>query len=582
MASTARARHISWHIGRVLYKTYGLSLIVAGVIAGSLLMAATLHTGPGMDAYLPWAAALIQATPRPLHSITLSPTGFPLVQQYLGTGVFLAIPKLFSGGLLNLEESSTLAGTLAVLFTMAGAAALLYNIAGNRIGLVLLGISLLLVATNTGYYITLFGAELFALALVMLATWFAWTSKKIGNLQLAGLGALAALLMTVRPQSLIMVSPPMFLGLVRWARGRRRPQFAGALLYCGVPLAFGLLIVLQFNYWMTGEWLRSPYYFGNDQFKSIDLSGRYLGLVLFDSKAGLLSCTPFIALGLGTSLLLSLDRRLDWPHRVFYLTCLLSGLAEIWTVAGFYGWAGGYWRFGSRHLNLLAVYAVLSVVHFLAAEQIREKFKFAVLGLSVACAAYSATRWGLSHLPAAIIIAGSAAVLVALSRPLCRDTVLDLVCGLFGVSFLCAVFYYYAWYLKVHVVSMLSRHEMALFCGAAVIATTALFSLWNTVASGPLARTSVAITALAILTLELTLVVRLRAGAAHYQARELNSPSRQFLYKNRIHMEDLEVNLQQESFYRWPEKDRRAMQDFLEQEKRRTAILRRASAATQG
>jgi hypothetical protein len=62
--------------------------------------------------------------------------------------------------------------------------------------------------------------------------------------------------------------------------------------------------------------------------------------------------------------------------------------------------------------------------------------------------------------------------------------------------------------------------------------------------------------------------------ATVFQAPELISPSPQFLCNNVLHTHDLEVSLKQESRYEWPENDRQAMREFLEQEKRRTDYSR--------
>jgi hypothetical protein len=410
--------------------------------------------------------------------------------------------------------------------------------------------------------------------LVASATWLAWTPKKIGNLELASLSALASLLMTVRPQSIMMASPAMVLGLLRWAQGRRIPPLATALLYWGVPLALGLFIVFQFNYWMTGEWIRSPYYFGNEHFKSVDFSGRYIGLVLFDPAAGLLSCTPFIALGVCVSVVHILDRQLDMPYRAFHIIALLSVLAQIWVVAGFYGWSGGYWTFGSRHLNLVSIYGVLSVVQVLASKQIPQGFKLAVLASSLACAVYTATLLSLPYLPAAITLGAIAVLCVALLKSLSADTSSDLVYGCVGLSLLFPISYYYAWLAKTQLTTSLSADQIVLICIAAVVISLAIYALWKAVLSYSVAGKSVAIFSVAFLVLELILVARLRVNGAAFQARELRSPSERFLYQSNIHMEDLEVNLQQESFYRWPENDKQVMKDFLEEEKRRTVIKR--------
>ena len=338
------------NVGRVNIKAPGLFMTVLGVITGSIFIAATITPGPGFIRYSQWASALVQSTPDPFESSTLSPTGFPLFHWYPGTGLFLALPTILSGGAVNLEPSARLASSTAILLTLASVASLLYKIARKRLGLLLLGMLLLLVATNTGYYIRLLGSELFAFALVASVTWLAWFPKKVGNLELAGVSALASLLMTVRPQSIIMASPAMVLGLLRWAGGRPRPQLAWVFLYFGAPVVLGLLVVFQFNQWMTGEWTRSPLYFGNGEFSSVDLSARYIGLVLFDPGSGALRYTPFVALGLCASLVPILDCRLDKPYRAFYIVSLLAGLAQIWMISGFYAWSGGARGFGSRYL----------------------------------------------------------------------------------------------------------------------------------------------------------------------------------------------------------------------------------------
>src|SRR5439155_18717341 len=118
------------------------------------------------------------------------------------------------------------------------------------------------------------------------------------------------------------------------------------------------------------------------------------GLVLFDPEAGLLRCTPFIALGLGAALVPSLDRRLAKAYRAFYLVALLAGLAQIWLIAGVYSWAGGAWRFGPRDLNLLSLYSVMATVHVLACERLAWALKAVVLSGAVACAAYTARLLG--------------------------------------------------------------------------------------------------------------------------------------------------------------------------------------------
>jgi hypothetical protein len=553
-------------------KAPGLVITVPVLIAGSILIAVTIEPGAGFRAYMQWASALVQGIPDPLKSVTLSPTGFPLRHHYPGTGMLLALPTLLSAGAVNLERSVRPAGSIAIFCTLAFLASLLYEIARKRVGFVLLGMSLLLIATNTGYYIRLLGGELFALGLVASSIWLAWIPQKIGNSELVGLSALASLLITVRPQSIIMASPAMVLGLLRWAGGRPRLQLAWAFLYLGAPLALGLLVVLQFNHWMTGEWMRSPYYFGNDQFKSIDLSGRYIRLVLFDPQAGLLSCTPLIALGLCASLVHTLDRGLDNPYRAFYIVSLLAGLAQIWMMSGFYAWAGGGWVFGSRHLNLLSLYGVISVVHVLASERVARTVKAVVLGIAVGSGAYTAILLGLPYLVlvASLAVGATAAGWMVVSKTRPSDSVLDILYWCSGLSLQFPILYYYAW----HASATLGTPAIMLACAASVVMVIAVYSLWSVFSSSFTVAKSVAVFSVFILVIEFSLVARLRMGAAAFQARELASPSPQFLYRNRFHVRNFEFDLEGNELLKLPERDIQVMKAFLEDEKERTAIIR--------
>ena len=510
-------------------KNLGLGVIVFGVVALSVLIAATLTRGPSLGAYLPWARALLQGTPAPLDdTVTLSPTGFPLFHWYPGTGVFLGFSKLLSGGAVDLMRSAQLAGSIAILVTLTFAAWLFYDIAGGRLGWVVLGLALLLVATNTGYYIRLLAAELIAQALLVSVVWLAWKPRAIGNMELGGIGALTALLVTVRMQSSIMAAPALILGALRWSEKRPHSQRVWSILTVAVPLSLGLFVVLQVNYWMTGDWTRPAYYFGNDEFKSADLTAPYLKLVLFDREAGIFSCTPFVALGLCASLVHILDRRLERAYRIFYLVSLLVGFAQIWMIAGFYSWAGGGWIFGSRYLNLLSFYAVIAVIHLCSSDRVAWAAKTFLLGVAVACAGYTAY---LPRKPQAL------AELADIRRTAAVTSV-AIVVGFVAAAV--AVF-------------LVRRSFPVSSVTAKLIAIFSIFSL----------------------VVEVSQVARLRVGAVPFQARELASPSPQFLYRNRFDVRNFEKDLKSGvALFKWPEDVQRAMTAFLEEEKQHTAIRR--------
>jgi hypothetical protein len=114
-----------------------------------------------------------------------------------------------------------------------------------------------------------------------------------------------------------------------------------------------------------------------------------------------------------------------------------------------------------------------------------------------------------------------------------------------------------------------------LACVAVVVAGVSLFSVWKGGGSVSTATKAVAAVSGVTLLIGFSLVFRLRAGAFEFQARELASPSPQFLYKNNFDVRNLEEDLKVATTnYKWPEEVTRALSEFLEDEKRRSAIRR--------
>ena len=251
-----------------------------------------LATGPGYRAYLLWASALPQGTPSPLEGATLADqiaaSSLPR-NRCASRASDILHQRCHLVGLLD-----QIAAAIAILLTMASVTSLLHEIAGKQPGLVLLGVSLLLVATNTGYYIRLIGAELFVLALAASITWLAWIPRTRNR----KCSSLAGLERTDRPThdgfALNLSSSPR----PRWFWGffvrqsRRRGQHpAWSVLCVGAPMTIGLLVVSMqlfrsLDHRRVDALFRLPL-FGNDQFQSLDLTAPYLRSVTLDPQAGL-------------------------------------------------------------------------------------------------------------------------------------------------------------------------------------------------------------------------------------------------------------------------------------------------------
>lgn len=86
-----------------------------------------------------------------------------------------------------------------------------------------------------------------------------------------------------------------------------------------LPIAIGFIQVGMVNHWMTGDFFSSTYYFGNEEFKSVDFAHPEFLAVLFHSWHGLLTYHPLYALGFIALVLLALQER-SIPIKLFYIS----------------------------------------------------------------------------------------------------------------------------------------------------------------------------------------------------------------------------------------------------------------------
>jgi hypothetical protein len=124
-----------------------------------------------------------------------------------------------------------------------------------------------------------------------------------------------------------------------------------------LPLLLALSQVWFVNVMMTGSPFRSPYYFGDGLFKSLDLLHPEIGAILFHPWHGLLVYHPaylvlFASVLSGAALVKERRIRL----LMWFLAALIA--VNVYVDASWYCWWFGTGTFGSRALGMSAVFLV--------------------------------------------------------------------------------------------------------------------------------------------------------------------------------------------------------------------------------
>jgi len=162
------------------------------------------------------------------------------------------------------------------------------------------------------------------------------------------LGSATGLLCIVRPQLLPAILPAAAAFAAKHAKSCAIRSCVFALPAVILALA-GILQLLQFNFWMTGNPFQSHYNFGDGQFSLFNLSGRYIRLFLFSNTGGVFPSHPLIAAGVLCAITSAFAyRKRDSVLASYHLWLVFAIFFETWFLSGYYGWHGS-WGFGSRY-----------------------------------------------------------------------------------------------------------------------------------------------------------------------------------------------------------------------------------------
>ena len=329
-------------------------------------LASSMQRGPDFKQYLDWSRAAVHGDIFLLDSFVESPQGVPLSQWCAG-------PGLVSATIVALCEASGPLALLArhgVFMTSAvfalvfwwSFAKLLSTLSEGRHGTVLYALCAGFLGTHLGYYSITTGSELLALAPVaVLAVELVRPMQRRFN-SIILVGCCTAILIMIRPYLGLYALPTLTVTLIRLIQEPLSLRRASYVILLAIALAICCFQVGQVNWWMTGEWTRSPYVFGNQHFHSFDFSSPEIVSVLFHPLHGWLVYHPLYGLGLVAALIL-VRTAASRHERILWAAILLLVTVHLLIQSAWYcWWLAADWSFGMRGMTPAAIPAIAAIV----------------------------------------------------------------------------------------------------------------------------------------------------------------------------------------------------------------------------
>ncbi len=356
------------------------STLGAAAAAGAVLLLANTFFGPDFRHYLEWAAAFRSGDITAISSHVLSPMAVPLSPWSFGPGlIFAAVP---AWGPLDLNALAV--GWVLVLAFWAAMYRILAFASRGRRPLILLGLGATFAGTPVGFYSSAIASEALSYPCLAVAILLVIETASWGPVETLALGACCALLVTVRPElGLYAVVPLLVAGRSLIARPTRRGLHLALLT---APLAIAGAEILLRNWWMTGAFLHSPYWYGGGGFESLDFGHPEFAAVLVHPWHGLLTYHPLYALLLAVPVVMAFERR-PASEKAVLAGLTVAVLLHVYVYASWYVWWLGLATFGMRGLGIAGVVLVPVLCRFLSEPRRR-----GIVRASVACV-LAASAW---------------------------------------------------------------------------------------------------------------------------------------------------------------------------------------------
>lgn len=330
----------------------------------ALALLSHARTGADYTEYELWAKVATSGNVFEISHDLGSPLGLPLSQWSHGPGFFFALGRLAFGGLVSDGTASLLMGWLAALTLAWATLDLLRWAASGNASWAALGAGWAFVGTHLGFYSTAYSSESFGHAGLAVAArwvliprrWRAFDSVAVG----AACGVIVLSRVQYAPYALLAL---IAMGASLGTDGQRlsRRAIAGHVLIALIPIAIAAGQVMLVNRWMTGEWTRSPYSFGDEGFRSLDFTRPQILAVLVHPLHGWLLYHPLYALGFA-ALTWRAFVAPTWNERMLCRATALVVLGSFYLQASWYCWWLGFGSFGMRSLGITAIPLLLALV----------------------------------------------------------------------------------------------------------------------------------------------------------------------------------------------------------------------------
>lgn len=356
---------------------------------------------PGADLpeYVSWADVFADGNIFHLSRKTISPNNVPVSQWSHGIGLIISVgARFFSQTPIHFAAQSLVYLNLATLFFCA---IILWNVSKRSLALTILGIVLLLAATQYGYYAYAASSEIYSILLLSAAG--AWLSHRRKFYLLDGivLGGLCYLFILARSQHIIYMLPlgvTLLIFMIRQNGGMSNVALLSkknffALLLLTTPILLAIAQISIVNKWMTNSIFVSAYQYGDETFKSLDLSRPEILATLIHPWHGLLSYHPFFLISFICSIAVLIKIK-GWQGKAIVSSILLACLCHFYISASWWVWWLGTGTFGMRGLIVFAIIFVAFFVHYLACSKNSLFWVILLVTLATLCGFYSLTLLG--------------------------------------------------------------------------------------------------------------------------------------------------------------------------------------------
>jgi hypothetical protein len=370
-----------------------LQIAVIVYFVGLLL----INSGGGADfsRYLDWSQVARSGDIFMLPGDYQSPMGVPITQWSHGPGFIFAI-----GG-IALPEKRAYAGAGALfmgclaMIAFWWAMAKLLLIASDGSGAwAAFGLAAAFMGAGFGFYSDRYSSESLSFAYLALLAYWLVSKREFRKGDLIVIGCLSGTLVLIRPYLAIFALVGFIILAFRlywFARIKENVKQASSRIHLKrmpliklgiacIPFLLGCLQVLLTNRWMTGSIVRSPYDFGGNGFKSMDLANPHLAATLIHPWHGLLTYHPLYAIAFIATIIMIFKKSTPWNERFQYAVVTLAFLGLLYIQSCWYCWWLGTETFGMRGLAISGVGLIPIMIRFLTRGSVKRWIIYGFFG----------------------------------------------------------------------------------------------------------------------------------------------------------------------------------------------------------